>query len=117
MLLAQETYTAPSSATTEYSTVIDFLHPDPSVTNKNVLLTVAASAVSGTNFDVALYGSDESGGTKYLLLDAVVADITTTAPGVKILDLNAYPAPYYYIAWTADADEDANTITVKWMIP
>lgn len=117
MLLVKETYTAPASATIGYSSVIDFLHPDPKVTNKNVLLTVAASAVTGTNFDVDLYGSDEIGGTKYLLLGAVVADLTTSAAGVKILDLNAYPAPYYYVGWTADVDEKANTITVKIMVP
>ena len=33
-----------------------------------------------------------------------------------ILDLNAYPMPYYYIGWTADADESANTITLTCIV-
>lgn len=108
-----ETYTAPSSATTEYSTVIDKIKCRCDGSTQYVSFTLEASAVSGTNFDIAIYGAMTSGGTKFLLKDALVADITTTAKAVGTIDVNAYPAPYYYIAWTADADEDANTITVE----
>lgn len=115
MLKATETSTLPSSATTEYSSEINFLKVNPEHASKKVIMLIAASAVSGTNLDIALYGAKSEGGTKYLLLDAIVADITDTTQGVKILDLNAYPAPYYYIGWTADADESDNTITVDWL--
>ena len=115
MLLAKETYVLPSSATIGYSSVIDFLIPDAEHANKKVLITFNVTALSGTNLDMALYGSDSIGGTKVLLLDAIVADITVTGANPVILDLNAYPAPYYYLAWTADQDEKANSIAVKIM--
>lgn len=114
--LLSESYTAPSSATTEYSTVIKEISPDLSKNNRYVTFSLNASAVSGTNFDIALYGSDtEAGTTKFLLKDALVADITATGWVTGLIDLNAYPAAYYFVAWTADADEDANTISVKVM--
>ena len=108
-----ESYTLPSSATIGYSSVIK-KQPDMSKANKYVTCTFNASAVSGTNLDIALYGSDtEAGTTKFLLKDAVVADITATGTVAGQVDLNAYPAAYYFLAWTADADESANTIAVK----
>jgi len=116
MFYATETYTLPSSATTEYSSVIKKLRPDFSKLNKYVVFAFNASAVSGTNLDIALYGSTDSAGTsKFLLKDAVVADITATGIVAGIVDLNAYPAPYYFLAWTSDADESANTIAVDIM--
>jgi hypothetical protein len=76
-----------------------------------------ASAVSGTNLDISLHGTWEAGGSKVTLVsDALVADITATGNNVDILDLNAYPMPYYYIGWTADADESANTITLTCIV-
>ena len=108
-----ESYTAPSSATTEYSTVINKIKCRSDGTNQYVSFTLQASAVSGTNFDIAIYGAMTSGGTKFLLKDALVADITDTTKAVGTIDVNAYPAPFYYIAWTADANESANTITVE----
>jgi hypothetical protein len=113
----QETYTLPASATIGYSTEIDFFKFDPKVANKNVTVVLNASAVSGTNLDVSLHGTWEEGGSKVALVsDALVADITATGNNVDILDLNAYPMPYYYIAWTADADESANTITLTCIV-
>jgi len=54
------------------------------------------------------------GTNKYLLLDAVVADITTGVATWKAaaVDINAYPAAYYFLAWTTDQTEAANPITV-----
>ena len=113
----QETYTLPSSATICYSTEIDFFSFDPKIANKNVTVVLNASAVSGTNLDVSLHGAWEAGGSKVTLVsDALVADITATGNNVDILDLNAYPMPYYYIGWTADADESANTITLTCIV-
>lgn len=111
MAFAKETkITLPSSATTEYSSEIDFLKPNLKNNNYYVTFGANASAVSGTNIDIALYGADVSGGTKYLLKDALVADITATGRVSAVVDLNQYPAPYYYIAHTSDVDESANTI-------
>ena len=113
----QETYTLPASATIGYSTEIDFLKFDSSLANKNVTVVLNASAVSGTNLDISLHGAWEPGGSKVTLVaDTLVADITATGNNVDILDLNAYPMPYYYIGWTADADESANSITLTCIV-
>ena len=113
----QESYTLPASATIGYSTEIDFFSFDPKLANKNVTIVLNASAVSGTNLDISLHGAWEKGGSKVTLVsDALVADITATGNNVDILDLNAYPMPYYYIGWTADADESANTITLTCIV-
>lgn len=109
-----ETYTLPSSATREYSSVIEEFYPNiPQRANRYIMVGLNPSAVSGTNLDIALYGStDRDGTTKVLLVDAIVADITATGWVFGQVDLNAYPFPYYFIAWTPDADESANTIQV-----
>ena len=106
----EDEITLPSSATAGYSSVIEFMQPDTKNEHKYVTFGANASAVSGTNLDIALMGADTSGGTKYLLLDALVADITTTGRISAVVDLNLYPAPYYYIRHTSDADESANTV-------
>ena len=113
----QESYTLPASATIGYSTEIDFLKFDSSLANKKVAIVLNASAVSGTNLDISLYGTWEAGGSKVTLVsDTLVTDITATGNNVDILDLNAYPMPYYYIGWTSDADESANTITLTCIV-
>lgn len=79
-----------------------------------VAFSFNASAVTGTNLDIALYGSEtEAGTTKYLLLDALVADITANGQVVGIIDIQAYPAPYYFISVTGDNAETGNTLAIK----
>lgn len=117
LLVAEETYTLPGSATTGYSTEIDFAVPVLRIQNRKIAVTLNASAVTGTNLDIALYGAASPGGTKFLLADAIVADITATGTVAAVIDLNAYPAPYYYIGWTTDGNESANTIDVKVIVP
>jgi len=109
-----EVTTLPSSAAQEFGSVIDFLKPRCDGTTQYITFIFLPTAVTGTNLDIALYGSTDSAGTsKYLLKDIVVADLTVDAMAVAgKIDINAYPAPYYFIAWTADADEHLNTITV-----
>ena len=114
VLLMTETYTLPASATTEYSTVIKEIGPKFSKENRYVTFVFNPSAVTGVNLDIALYGSDtEAGTTKFLLKDVIVADLTVTGAVAGVVDLNAYPAGYYFLAWTSDVNESANTIDVK----
>lgn len=109
----ESTITLPASATFGYTSVIDDLLPDPTNNNRFVSILVVASAISGTNIDVGLFGSMTPTGSKFLLLDAVVADVTNSAKSKGgVVDLNAYPAPYYWIGWEADTNESANTVTV-----
>lgn len=100
----------PASATTEYSSEINFLKFDNSKDSVNATIFITVSAVTGTNLDIALYGAYQSGGTKYLLLDALVPDITGAENVAASVDINDYPAIFYYVGWTADVNESANTI-------
>jgi len=111
----EETITLPSSATIGYSSAIEFLKPRCDGTNQYVTIVAVASAVSGTNVDISLYGAQTSVGTKYLLVDAPgsIADITNAAKAASgVINLNAYPAPYYFIGMTADANESANSMSL-----
>lgn len=113
-LVASEAKTLPASATTEYSSEIDFLkYRHAGNNNQYCTFVITLSGVSGTNVDFALYGAYASGGTKFLLKDALIADQTAAGTVAGTIDIKAYPAPYYYVAWTADADESANTVTVR----
>lgn len=109
----KETYTLPSTVTREYSSVIDKFRPNLKNANRYIMVGLNPSAVTGTNLDIALYGSwDRAGTTKVLLVDAIVADLTVTGWLFGQVDLNAYPFPYYWIAWLPDVNESANTIEV-----
>jgi hypothetical protein len=101
--------TLPSSATTEYSEELEFF-PNKSNNDRIITVGIQASAVSGTNLDIGLYADFEEGGDKVLLSDTLVADVTDGTFAAGTVDLNEYPARAYYIGWTADADESANTI-------
>ncbi len=110
-----ETHTLPASAIREYSSVIEDFYPNiPQRANRYIMVGLNPSAVSGGNLDIALYGStDRDGTTKVLLVDAIVPDMAATGWVFGQVDLNAYPYPFYWIAWLADANESANTIQVQ----
>lgn len=100
-----------------YTAEIDFVGPDPSREFKYVLVEIVASAVTGTNLDVALEGAVRKSGTLTVLLDAIVADITDTTPALARLDLNEYSAMVYKFSFLSDTDETANSVTVRVWIP
>jgi hypothetical protein len=110
-----ETYTLPASAANGFSSVIDFINPERTHETNWASFKFHPSAITGDNLDIALYGSDTSAGTnKYLLLDALVADLTADDTVIAgAIDMNLYPAPYYFLAWLAPGDESANTISVS----
>lgn len=114
VLRSAETVALPTSGT-GYSSVIDNMKLKlSSKESKFVTFVCTPSAVSGTNLDVALYGSaDRAGTTKYLLKDAIVADLTSTSAIAGTLDINQYPAPYYFIGFTVDVNESANTVLTE----
>lgn len=119
MLVAEEVVTLPSSATYAYTSEIDFLKPNNSA-SRYIGLICTASGVSGTNIDISLHGAYTSTGAKYLLADAPgsIGDMTATAlTQAATFNINPYPAPYYYIGLLCDADESANTVTVRIVVP
>lgn len=73
------------------------------------------AGIAGTNIDIALYGAKKSGGTKSLLLDALVADITTgdTVKYTGIIDVQQYPASFYYISVTGDNVETGKLLNIE----
>lgn len=109
-----ETVTQASSATYAYSSVIDFLKPKGDGKARYISIFGEASAVTGTNIDISLWGAYTSGGTKFLLLDAPIADLTNAAKTAGgSINIEAYPAPYYFIGMLADADEHLNKVTLS----
>lgn len=116
--LFSETISAlPADTTQVYSSVIKGFVPDLRNESRNITIVCTPSAITGTNLDIALYGSKTSAGTsKFLLKDAVVADLTADATAVAgVVDLNDYPAAYYFLGITADTDESANSMVIDVM--
>ena len=109
----EEDITLPSSAVTEFSSVIDFLRFTLEGGHAGFMLIGAhPSAITGDNLDISLYGSYTETGTKYQILDAIIADLTADDTRVfGSVDLKAYPFPFYWIGHLAPGDEDANTIS------
>ena len=105
---------APASAIPVYSTEIDFLPIHPRHPNRYIsILAEGTGDVTSTHVEVALYGSAVAGGTKFQLVDNIVTALTNAAKtaGAR-LDLNDYPAPFYYIAFTSDGDDTTGTALV-----
>jgi hypothetical protein len=115
--LVESGVTLPSSATTEYSSEISGIKVrvnDDKKMNQYVSWLIEASAVSGTNVDINLHGAHTSGGTKFLLKADLVTALTNSVKARgAVIDMKAYPASFYYIGWTSDANESANTISVS----
>lgn len=115
-----ETKDLPASSIA-YSTEIDFLKVKKNKSigvektiTQYVTVQAIATAVAGTNIDIDLYGSFTKGGTKFLLRSNLVTALTNASKSQgAVIDLQAYPCAYYYVAWTVDADNSANDITIN----
>lgn len=106
------------NATTVFSSAIDFLHLRRRFPQNVVTVLIQASAVSGTNVDVNLYGSDTLAGTTKRLLEAnFVTALTDGTEAIATFDAGAQPWPYYFFRFETDADETANTVTVTILSP
>ena len=115
-LLITETRALPASATTEYGTAFEVKSGPNNA--RYIHGWFKATAVTGTNLDIGLYGADTLTGTKRLLKDAVVADITDATLVAFVLDLKANGmAPFLFWGWISDADESANDIAMATFIP
>lgn len=109
-----ETKPLPAGVGTNYSSEINGIKVDQlgKKATQYVTFQCIASAVAGTNIDIDLYGAFTSGGTKFLLISNLVTALTNASKSQgTVKDIKAYPAPFYYIAYTNDADNSANTIT------
>lgn len=106
MLLGAELAIALPDTTTSYSSEINFIRPNFASNNRYVTFVATWNGSKvGTNLDFALYGAWTEGGTKFLLVDTIIADMTAVGTSAGVVDLNAYPAPYYYVSVTTDNTE------------
>jgi len=109
----KEVITLPSSTGSAYSSVIDFVGPNTLHEHAYVNMTFKASAISGTNIDLVLFGSETTSSADAVDTGYSIAALTDATVLLKNVDLNQYGFPYYFIKYTVDADEDANTLTIK----
>ena len=104
---------APASAIAVYTPEIDFIPLSKHPTRFISILCLGTGTVTSTHVEVALYGSATPGGTKFLLADNIVTALTNSVKVQgAVLDLNLYPAPYYYISFTSDGDDTTSTALV-----
>jgi len=108
MVIEAETITPPASSTV-YTSEIDFLKMDPTKESKNVTFVGVMDDDAVGEVGIDLYGAFETGGTKFLLKSDVFTAfaIGATAQNMRagVVDLNDYPAPYYYLGTTTVATE------------
>ncbi len=106
----------PGDTTETFSEVIKGFVPNLKNESRNITIVCTPSAVTGTNIDIKLYGSKtEAGTSKFLLKDAVVADLTDGTAVAGVVDLNDYPAAFYFVSFTCDGDESANSMVIDVM--
>ena len=107
MLVKTETVTGPN-VTVVYSSEISTIGPDLSREKRYITIGAKASASFTSDGVIQLYGAFSSGGTKFALCD-VDTTLTTILESFPI-DLNAYPAPYYYIGVKSTGNNSAKTV-------
>lgn len=90
------------------------LRPNMKHLNWYASFRLEATAVTGTNLDIALMGGFlEDGSDAVVIVAALVTALTDTTPAAAVRDLNATPYPYYFIRVTVDADESANGLIIN----
>jgi hypothetical protein len=107
LTLITQTIAAPDTDTT-FSDVIKEIKPDFTNNNRfiNVSAILSASATGAVTVD--LYGSNDEAGTSKYQLKANIISSLTNAVQAAVVDLNAYPAPYYFIGVQSDGDDSAH---------
>jgi hypothetical protein len=123
MLMLEETITLMESASSSLSSAIlpDDISIDPSREHRYATFVADLSAQGAGSVALSLCGSEND--DEVATAGAVSADLvalktltyTSSAdPEVNIVDLNAYPAPNYYIKATSASNTDADkTIKLK----
>jgi len=114
MFIAEETVTL-ADTSTAYTSEIDFIKPSNNGFEKEYFTVVTdPSANPATTLDVNLVGVDESGGTKFTLKSTLVTQYNGgNAVAAAVIDMKAYPAPYYYIALVSGGNDSSATCNVK----
>lgn len=101
------------NANTVFSSEIKQVVPNIGQANRRILVAGITSGAITTDFTVDLYGAATSGGTKYLLSSGIISGgLVNTSLKAGVVDLNAFPSPYYYIGLKSTANNSAITADV-----
>lgn len=114
MLVATETIDGKSTAKA-YTAEIDFFKMGPYGGVRWLRVAATPDTITGSNYDVTLEGAYESGGTKVVLKDEIIADMTVDGAEVATTvawDLWSTPMPFLYLAFLSDTDETSNEIAI-----
>lgn len=95
-----------------FGSVINFIKLKFNQATQYVTFAFDITTITGTNVDVAIYGAFKAGGTKFLLTDAIVADLKSSDLACT-LNMLAIPAPVYYLSFIGDNAETGNSIVVR----
>lgn len=108
--MKEETIAALGNTATVYTSVIDFIDPilRNGQTTKYLVFTFQPSDTPASgDYEIILYGAKKSGGTKVLLLDALIADTKAILSGK--VDISQYPYPYYYVGIKSAGNDAAKS--------
>lgn len=103
-----------ASGATAYTSAFE-INPLPKAGQEKKYVTVyfdPSAAPATGNYDIDLYGSATSGGTKVKLADDIIADTSSADPVAASLEISKYPMPYYYIGVTSAGNDGAKTARI-----
>lgn len=110
---AEETITGPN-ATTVFTGVLSDARVSLEHQSKYITVLAKKSVVAVGTVTIDLYGStDEAGTAKFLLKSTVATGVSNTGYVAGTVDLNANPAPYYFIGIKSTGNDSNGTVNVK----
>jgi hypothetical protein len=117
--LYQETgLTAAAAAGAVYSPEMQIPIDANRTTRYISVLCEQTGSITSASITVALWVAFVQGGQKFKVADNIVTALTNAAKTQgNRLDLNAYPAPYYYIGYTSTANDSAASFKTSVYIP
>lgn len=106
-----ETIVGPNAATVYSAELAAIVRPNLGFANRYLAISAIKSVAMVTDLVVELYGALSSGGTKVLLKTDVITGLTNARKS-GVVDLNAYPFPYYYVAVKSSANNSNGDVTI-----
>jgi len=106
-----ETIVGPNATTVYSAELAAVVRPNLLFSSRNLAISAIKSNAMATDLIVELYGALSAGGTKVLLKTDIITGLTNARKS-GIVDLNAYPFPYYYIAVKSSGVNNNGDVTV-----
>jgi hypothetical protein len=106
-----ETVVGPNAATVYGALCLPkAIGPMFQVTSRNIAISAIKSNAMVTDLIIELYGALTATGTKTLLKTNVITGLTN-AQKTGIVDLNAYPFPFYFVGVTSASNNSNGDVT------